>query len=388
MHAGVRDDAGETIGTRGYVFSGADGSFLFSFTAGDAADEPDPPCCGGGGDTEPIGPIDPDGLINTIIDNMGMEGATLAHGDLDGTSVVTTDDLILAIEWIATGELPGGAAAATSENNDPTPGGSVDCREAGGVDENGEPCADPDATTPSGPRPDPFDDPFDDNGNWDPCRNLYELIEQIEQNPQNEEDCRLIASCRAADSVVKELNGELSQKREVERIHGLVIGDLSETWKGTRDPNDGLMTSGSPKARAVAKQQAAIEQANSRRTKDRLLTTAAGAAGLAACIGIGFFTGPAVIIAAIACVSASSTFGLTAALANEEYESAIAQAIIDFVTDPAKQAHDSGVDSINGWRSSNCSEIASRIRELQAELNRRYDEEFDACMDRVRANNP
>ncbi len=216
MHAGVRDDAGETIGTRGYVYSGADGSFLFTFTA---ADEPDPPCCGGGGDTEPIGPIDPDGLINTIIDNMGMEGATLAHGDLDGTSVVTTDDLILAIEWIATGELPGGAAAATSQDDDPTSGGSVNCLEAGGVDENGEPCADPDGPGGGGGNPNPDDD--DAEGSFfDDCRDLW-------ADPQNFLECILWAMCTAAheeDGLLERLDDLNDQKDSAQKAYDDATG--------------------------------------------------------------------------------------------------------------------------------------------------------------------
>ncbi len=378
VHAGVRDDAGETIGTRGYVFSGADGSFLFTFTAGDAADEPDPPCCGGGGDTEPIGPIDPDGLINTIIDNMGMEGATLAHGDLDATTTVTTDDLILAIEWIATGELPGGAAAATSENNDPTPGGSVDCREAGGFDENGEPCADPD-TQAGTPRNVPTP-PVPDGGQpWEPCKDIVVPSEQTTLD-----ECLVWAWCTAAQARADDWNRINDLKRVAKNTRDNEVGDATEEWQGSRNPD--VVTPGSPRGVAERKRANSIQNARIRggveivggigltvTSKTLLLLTVvnplAGGGGRAVLVvieALGVPGGPALVVNGI-----------------DRVGNAVDRANADFRANPARAAYLNKIAGAEQNLRNTCAQLEAQADMIRDEVKQDRDRMFEECQERV-----
>ncbi len=396
MHAGVRDDAGETIGTRGYVYSGADGSFLFTFTA---ADEPDPPCCGGGGDTEPIGPIDPDGLINTIIDNMGMEGATLAHGDLDGTTTVTTDDLILAIEWIATGELPGGAAAATSQDDDPTSGGSVNCLEAGGVDENGEPCADPDGPgggggncagclelpydTSDGVTIDPCpstcpgrtDDPesvFDRNGNWNPCRNIT-----LPDPPTTLEECTRIANCQAADATRDAFDRVIRRKRGVIRERDQAIGDAREQWQGSRVDN--FIAIESPRASA----EKARHTKNARARRDfnvnqrDTMGTAAGAGG--AC-GALFRLPLPPIAQALGCLAALLKTDAENQRDHNNFTDAVQQAESEFLNDPGTRAFTNAFNQAMSTARSACATLEAEHAEIDRQRIEFRDAQIFFCL--------
>ncbi len=371
VRAGIRSVLGRFESTRGYVFSGADGAFLYSFVLGDAADEPDPPCCGGDDDTEPIGPIDPDGLINTIINNMGMEGATLAHGDLDGTSVVTTDDLILAIEWIATGELPGGAAAATAQNEEPAPGGDTACLEAGGVDENGEPMMrpreDPDDTTGGG-----GNNNNDPNGGYPAggrCANYYQIgwIPVNGEPALSWEQCFMRGICALADAKDK---GKADAKAARDEATSQTRDKLDKATANAQATRDG---SGD-----IARNTLLAKLALTTLKHGALLVVeveATGAASATPAAPIARVVGGTAI--AVTVINGAAEVVSTAI----DYKGAIAQADWTMATDPfvgaAKDAHNEQIAQSNNTLSQKCAELENNFDESRRELCRSCDRDFE-----------
>ncbi len=356
--------AGDVIGTRVYVFSGADGTLLLTFIAGDAAPPSDPPGDPGGDDDQltPFDGLDGAALIESIITNMGMEGATLAHGDLDATTVVTVDDLLLAIEIIAAGGAPGAAAAMQADEQ---------CLEIAPdeFDENGDPvtrpCEDPDDTTGGG-----GNNNNDPNGGYPSggrCANYYQIgwIPADGEQALSWEQCFMRGICALADAKDQ---GKADAKAERDAAIAQSRADLTAataTAQGTRDQSVGI--------------------AKGALTGTLIVTGVATAAALAVEIPVAIATAPAGPIAWIVTGGAIAgtviAGGATVAVSVISYNAAVDQADLTMAADPMvgikKNEHNEQITQSNDTLSSMCANIETSFNQLRRILCESCDRDFD-----------
>jgi len=348
VHAGFDSTGdGELDSTRGYMFSGADGSLLYTFTTDD---EPDPP--NNPGDTDGVD------LIEIILFNYGMEDATADDGDLNDDGRVDATDLALAVDqYQAESDQQGDPLCLQLPDVDGDPAQWEACEEGEG----------------GPPNPGPFPpDPGD--GFWDPCADM-----DVPTDPSNPDECIVWAYCTASQNIADEWNNLSQQKMNAEAARDDAVGEANNDWQGSSDPT--VIMPNSP--RAIAERQRADTIQHARRAKqtrirtNNITATATSTVSLLGAIGSGGTLGVFIVLANTGVLVALKEDN---AFACEMLEFQVNSAQQAYLNNPARQAFQSAIAQAQAQLQQACADIQAQEDQLQSEQQDNYNDLLNQCL--------